>query len=280
MKLEDVRPADCHARALRVAGEVALIRDEMGRSPDGRPMPEISDAAPREVYFEAVAMWRKVERLAREVGAIALDPPSDAPLLTDVRPGHVLAVIDATLGQLVAAKGRLGVGDAAVEPAPDARRQPADVLVALVGINRELSRALERPFTPEDVHGQVALAVAYIGRVLAARGVTPPGPARFERRRRPADCYERLEACLERLGALIKVAGHGALAVRGKVADVVPGDVYDLASLVLGEAAFLHALTPDAAPVHGFTPLIGGHRLPSHVHQLARTLEGQLVALS
>jgi hypothetical protein len=279
MKLDDVRPADCHARALRVLGEVNLIRDEMGRTEDARPVPEVVGAAPREVYFEALALWNKVDRLARELGATAIAPPLDVPPLGAIKPGHVLGVIDSVLGQLVATKGRLGIGDAAVEPQPDASRQPADVLATLIRANRELSRALERPFTPEDVYRQVAHASMYVAQVLAARDVTPPGPARFERRRKPADCYQRLEACLMQLAVRIGAAGETALTMRGTPADVVPGDVYDLATLVLGEAAFLHSLTPSAGPVHGFAATAGGFRLPAHVHQLARTLEGQLIAL-
>jgi hypothetical protein len=62
-------------------------------------------------------------------------------------------------------------------------------------------------------------------------------------------------------------------------ADVLPGDVYDLASLVLGELTYLHAITPNAAPVHGFEPDASGYRLPAHVDQLARTLEAQLASL-
>src|SRR5262249_48809814 len=148
-----------------------------------------------------------------------------------------------------------------IEPA----RQPSDVLVTLIRANRELSRALERPFTPSDVYGTVALASTYAARLGAK---TPPAP--FERRRRPAHCYERLEACLQRAGALISArGGGGALDVRGTPADVLPGDVYDLAHLVLGEVAYLHALAADAAPVHAFEPGPGGHHLPSHVHQLA-----------
>jgi len=60
---------------------------------------------------------------------------------------------------------------------------------------------------------------------------------------------------------------------------VVPGDVYDLACLVLGELTFLHALTGTAPPVHAFEPAASGHRLPAHVDQLARTLEAQIAAI-
>ncbi len=274
MKLDEVQPAHCHARAQRVLAEVRAIREEMGRSEDARKAPEVTGAQPREVYFEAIVAWRKAARLAAEVGAEPAGAVPGAPGLRDVKPGHVLQVIDGVLAQIGAVRQRLGIAEAAPEPAVEPARQPSDVLVTLVRVNRELSRALERPFTPSDVYRTVALASAYAGRLGAQAA-----PAAFERKRQPANCYERLEACLARASTLIAARGGTVAAVRGTPSDVVPGDVYDLANLVLGEVAYLHALTADAAPVHAFEPEPGGHRLPSHVYQLASTLEAQLASL-
>jgi hypothetical protein len=80
-------------------------------------------------------------------------------------------------------------------------------------------------------------------------------------------------------GSLVAKHGQTALRTRGTPNEIQPSDVYDLASLVLGEVAFLHSLVPTAEPVHAFEPGGNGFRLPSHVHQLARTLEAQLGAL-
>ena len=101
----------------------------------------------------------------------------------------------------------------------------------------------------------------------------------FERKRKPSDCYAKLEQCLEVVGAAITKRGETALSNRGTPSDIQPTDVYDLANLVLGEVAFLHSLTNAAQPLHAFEPGGAGHRLPSHVHQLARTLEAQLTSL-
>ena len=275
MKLDEVLPAHCHARARRLLAEVHAIREEMGRTEDAREAPAVTGALPRECYFEAIVAWRKAGRLAAELGVEVAQQVPGAPALGEVRPGHVLQLIQGALAQVEAARQRLGIPEPAPEPAIEPASHPSDVLVTLIRINRELSRALERPFTPSDVYRTVALASAY-----AARLGAKAQPAAFERRRRPAHCYERLEACLARASTLIAARGGSALAVRGAPANVLPGDVYDLANLVLGEVAYLHALVPDAAPVHAFEPEPGGHRLPSHVYQLASTLEGQLASLA
>jgi hypothetical protein len=293
MTLDDVLPAHCHARALRLVDQLRLIREEMGRSEDTRAIPEIANAAPREVYFEAIAAWHKADRLCSELGVRTTHPAPAAPALTALKPGHCLQLIDAVGAQLDLVAHALQIHDQPAEHAEasptnvgraappeavrssiDKARQPSDVLMTLIRANRELSRVLERPFTPSDVHHTVALAVAYASRL----GPSPQPPA-FERKRRPTDCYQRLEACLELAGRQIAAKGQTALAARGTPADILPTDVYDLANVVLGEVAFLHALSPNAPAVHAFEPGAYGHRLPAHVYQLVRTLEGQLAAL-
>ena len=275
MRLEDVRPGDCYAHAQRLLSEVASIRDEVGRTEDLRPVPDVTDARPRDVYFEALATWSKADRLASEIGAPPVRFEQSATTLRDLRPGHVMEVIDAVLLQIDGVKERLAISETIRMPAVEESRQPSDVLKVLIRINRELSRSLERPFTPSDVHRTVALASTYAAR-LGATGALAP----FERRRKPRECYERLLACHAAVAALILKKGETALTARGTPADVLPGDVYDLASLVLGELAFLHSLTTTAMPLHPFEPTSSGHRLPAHVDQLARTLEAQLATIA
>jgi hypothetical protein len=275
MKLDDIQPPHCHALARRLLAEVRSIREELGRSEDTRPVPEISGAEPREVFFEALAAWHKTARLAAELGAEHGRGGPAAPPLHELKPGHVLHLLEGVRGQVTDIKHRLGITDEVAELAVEANRQPSDVLATIIRVNRELSRSLERPFAPSDVYRTVALASAYANRLGA---VAQPAP--FERKKQPAHCYTQLELCLGRAAALVGKRGGKTLVARGAPPDVLPGDVYDLAHLVLGEIAYLHALTPHAAPLYAFEPEPAGHRLPSHVFQLARTLEVQLAALA
>jgi hypothetical protein len=275
MKIEDAVPAHCYARAQRLLGELDLVRIRMGRAKDVRPLPEVMNASPREVYFQAIAAWHNVTRLAAEVGARGVRPAPAVPALQQLRPGHVLQLIDAVLDRVGHIKKSLEVTDSVQEQPIDPSRKSSDVLVTLLRANRELARVLERPFTPSDAYRAVALASAYASRAGGTADLAP-----FERDRKPADCYARLETCLAACCAAITKKGQPALGLRGTPPDVQPSDVYDLAMLVLGEVAFLHSLVGGAPPVHAFEPGGEGHRLPSHVYQIARTLEAQLAALS
>jgi hypothetical protein len=274
MTIDDVKPGHCYARANRLLGEIASIREVMGRTSDARPDPQITGAQPRDCYFEAIATWRKADRLGHELGVRSVKPAPAMPALGAIRPGHVAELIDAVLAQVDEIKQRLHIAERSSEPAVEPDRQPSDVLRLLVRANRALSRVLETPFTPSDVHHTVALALAYASR-LGARGAA----ATFDRGKQPADCYHQLERCLDATKSLLAKKSQPALSVHGMPDDVLPGDVYDLSYLVLGQVAFLHSLAPTAEPVLTVEPGANGHRLPSHVDQAARTLAAQLATL-
>jgi len=270
-KLEGVLPGHCLAHAQRLLGDVALVRDELGRSEDARPPGDVANAKPRDCYFEALAAWNKAARLAAEIGAPGARFVEASPAAKDIQPGHVLHVIDSIADQIARIKARLHVNDAVAEPAVDTERTPGDVLAVLIRVNRQISRSLERPFAPSDCYHAVALASAYAARMGATSELAP-----FERKRQPRHCFEHLLACHQAVSNAITKHGQQATSAPSLPSDVVPGDVYDLANLVLAEVAYLWSLTPNAMPVHAYELVPSGYRLPAHVDQLARTLHAQL----
>lgn len=273
VNIEDVQPGHCYARAQRALAEITTLQHEMGRTEDSRAIPEIGNAQPRECYFAALALWRKTERLASELGAPISRSLPRCPSPRDARPGHVLQLIDGALAMLDDVRQRLHVEERSKDPAMESTRTPTDVLSTLIRANRNVSRLLERPFTPSDVYRSVALASAFASE-LGGRLVAAP----LERNRRPADCYAQLERCVVIATGLIAKQGQPHMTFKGAPADVLPGDCYDLAQLVVGELAQLHALA-NAPAVQPFDVGTCTQRLPSHVHQLARILEAQLVVL-
>lgn len=273
--IETVEPGDCYARAVQLAAHVEMIRNEMGRPAERRPQAAVTGASPREVWFQALAVFRKADRLAHE---IANDPTAvvpHAPPINTIKPGHVLQVLDAAGRELDEIMAALVIGERAELLARDARKTPSDVFGALVSMNRQINLLLARPFQPSDCFQQVSLAVAFAARLT---GKLVPEPAPFERAKRPADCYQRLLRCLELARALVR--GHGQPVIETapslEAETILPSDVYDLASLVLGEVAYLHSLKPDPNPPYPFEGNLPGRKLPAHVWQLVGVLESQL----
>ena len=271
-----IEPADCFVRASHLAKEVELIRKEMGRPSETRTAVTVTGASPRECWFQALAVFRKADRLCSELAGDPVASVPYAPPIEQITPGDVLKVIEAAGRELAEVKSALSIGESVDPPARDASKVPSDVFGALATLNRQLNLLLARQFSPADVFQQVAMAVAYVTRLGAA-----PKDSPFVRCKRPADCYERLQGCLDIARGLVKKSGHPVIE-RAPVAGegALPSDVYDMATLVLGEVAFLHAVHENAPAPYPFEGNEPGRKLPSHVWQLAGVLEQQLHALA
>jgi hypothetical protein len=278
--IESIEPPDCYLRAVQLTAAVERIRFAMGRPVDRRPAVTVSGASPRECWFQALAVFRKADRLCQELAGDPLATIPHAPPMNAIRPGHVLAVIDAAIRELDEVQRVLGI-EARGDDAPrDSARTPSDVFGALATANRQINLLLERPFSPADVYQQVSLAISYLARV---ENVEPPPASPFVVGKRPADCYDRLLGCVPMLRRAIEATGQPVIDRTPQAGDaetVLPSDVYDLATLVLGEAVFLHAQRPDANPPYPFEGHASGRKLPSHVWQLVGVLEQQLQRLA
>ena len=276
--IESIEPPDCYRRAVQLAADVELIRREMGRPTEARPPVTVKGASPRECWFQALAVFRKADRLCQEIAGDPVASVPHAPPIGDIKPGHVLTVIEAAARELDEVKQTLGIPEKGEAPARDGSKTPSDVFGSLATTNRQINLLLARPFAPSDVYQQVSLTVSYAARLT---GAEPPAAAAFERGRRPAEVYDRLQRCLELVRTLVKNAGHPVIDSLPTPGDqTLPSDVYDLASLLLGEVAFVHALRPDPNPPYPFESNAPGKKLPSHVWQLAGVLEQQLQQLT
>jgi hypothetical protein len=278
--IESIEPPDCFVAATALANDVEVIRVAMGRPSERRPAVTVSDASPRECWFQALALFRKADRLCQELAGDPTVSVPHAPPINQIRPGHVLAVIQAAARELEETARALRVDLRRERASRDSSRTPSDVFGVLATVNRQINLLLERPFTPADVYQHVSLAIAYAARL---EGAEPPPPAALVAGKRPADCYERLSACMPLIRTLVQRAGHPIIHRTpdpGGADAVLPSDVYDLASLVLGEIVFLHAQTADANPPYPFEGGTAARKLPSHVWQLSGVLEQQLQRLA
>ncbi|NIP84769.1 MAG: hypothetical protein GTO03_04115 [Planctomycetales bacterium] len=271
-----VQPPDVFRRVAQLRTEVEQLRQEMGK-PVGQFQLQVRSAAPREVYFQALTLFRKADRLAFEHTGqrVAVPPPPTG----TPQPRDVLAVVAKAERQLRQVKEKLAVQEPAAPPARDPTKTPTDVFRAIVEANHQLNLMLDYPFAPSDVFQQVQRAGGLASR-LAERWEDADFPRQwpaFQRGQRPADVYRQLLACLARIRAIFEKSGLPILEI--EVADeaidrATPSDVYDLASVLVSELAYLDQLQPAAEPPPPvFYP---GRKFPSHVHQAARLLEQQL----
>lgn len=275
-----IAPPDVFVQVALMRSELELIRREMGKPKHDRPEIGVAGAAPHEVYFQALTMFRKSERLCfeqtREVAAAPVRPSGA------IRPSDVYQMVRAALERVEKVKEALAITEVSGAEARDETKTPTDVFRAVVQANHTLNGLLEKQFSPSDVYQQVTLGVGYAARLLerfpGAERI-PPQPA-WERRKRPTDVIDRMAVCLDLLHDIAETSGLSIAELEmdeTSSVSVQPGEVYDVASLLVADLAFLHSQLKESRPPRDvFHP---GRKLPSHVFQRVGILEAQLTQL-
>ena len=264
-----------------VQAELELIRFEMGKPRSKQPELIVSGTTPRDLFFQALTLFRKANRFSFEQTRQRVTTP-DIPG-KNIQPTQVYSVIDSALIQIRLVKKQLGIMEAGEVIPLDTVAIPDDVFTAIIQANRQLNLLLDRQFAPSEVFQQVTLAVGYTSQLLTQfpeTTSTPPPAPPLERGKRPSDVYRLLIACYELARQIAERSGLSMLILESSESQfesVAPSDVFDIASLVVSELAYLHEQLDGAqAPHEVYYP---GRKLPSHVYQRAGILESQLINL-
>lgn len=276
----DIEPADVFQNTLIIRGELERIRIALEKPREQRPEIKIRNAQPREVFFQAITLWVKTERLCREArgaGASSLARIQVAPP-ADVTPAEVWTLTLNAIGRISCVKRVLDLdGDVATPPRDDTKT-PTDVFRSVVQANRQLNLLLEHPFNPSDVFGIVTLTNDYLTETMDKlspewRADVPEMPARADGKM-PIDVYRQLTRCL---GVVQRIAAISDLEMLEFEADfdqdIVPSDVFDIASLVLSEVRYF-ASEVGVKKRYAFREF--GKKVPSDVYQLALWQEALL----
>lgn len=273
-------PSDVYQLMLSVEAEVELIRLEMGIVSKIKPDFAVSDAQPREVYFQALTLFDKANRLMfeqireREVESIRQR--------TNLTPSDVFQLVERSLAIILRVKESLRISEDAKVETLVGTRTPTDGFKLIVRTNRVLNRLLDQRFAPAEVYQQLTYGVGLTSSILGT--VTSSGrlgtEPRFVRRKTPADVYGKLISIYLILHETMMLSGEKSLLIDpAELAQdhTDPSDVYDMASLLIAELSYLHSLRPNAAPPRkSYYP---GTKLPSDAYQRAGRLESQISAL-
>lgn len=275
-----IEPPDVFQNILIIRGELERIRIALGKPREQRAEIEIRDAQPREVFFQAITLWVKTERLCREsrgAGASSLARIHVAPP-DDVTPRDVWTLTQNAIGRLSCVKRVLDLDGDVATPSRDDSKTPTDVFRSVVQANRQLNLLLEHPFNPSDVFAIVTLTNDYLVETMDKlspgwRADEPKLPAHAGGKQ-PIDVYRQLTRCL---AVIQRIAAHSDLDMLEFEADleqdIVPSDVFDIASLVLSEVRYF-ASEIGLKKRYAFREF--GKKVPADVYQLARWQEALL----
>lgn len=239
----------------------------------------IRTAVPRDLYFQALALWEQTDRLSFEISRTRAQP---LPAPTgDIEPRDVLNRLRDTHQQLQEVMRQLQIEDPG-GTATEERMATANPFNAILYLNRQLNLLLERHISPSDVYQEVTLAVAYSARLLARYpdAVRIPAEPPFEPDKLPRDVYLRLIECLHSIIRIFNRLGLAILTIDTRQTDLdrlQPDDVYLVATMIVSQLDFLYKHLGITQPPS--QPLYPGLKFPAHTYQRAGILQAQLQQL-
>lgn len=281
---QEINPADVLARVNFASKQLDLIRAKLDLPVVNEMSINIENAQPREVYFQALSAYRRASRFTFEQLRI-FHPDPIAEYQGNVvskLPYHVWLMVSRTSNQLSQIATELDISTSLSESEANKETTPSDVFSALIGINRQLDVMLKQPFSPSDVFQQVTLGIHYTAKLLSKYPLLEriPGPPAYIEGKRPSEVWLRLAECLKIIREIADSSDERLLTMKIEDFDsnaIRPGDVYQIASLVVAELAFLHSIETDISPVIPAVKV--SQKIPSDVYQRAGQLLMQLQQL-
>ncbi|MEE9492255.1 MAG: hypothetical protein V3W04_02595 [Gammaproteobacteria bacterium] len=270
-------PDDVFVLVSEVRSELEILRYEMGKPKDNKQILLVQNVAPREIYYQAITLLKKTNQLSFEQLRERGDIPSRPNV--QIQMEHVADILKQILMRIRSVKSSLEITTLIDIIATDSTRTMTDVFLATEKANRQLNILLDQQFAPKTVYKQVSLAIGYTARILTllpgSRRI--PYSGQLPQGKRPADVFRRLVGCFQlvrHIGQHYNLEMLGLVTNDSNIDTINPSDVYDIASLLVSELAYLHAQFPNIQPPRPvFDP---GRKFPSHVYQRAGLLEAQL----
>lgn len=271
---------DVYRLATVVSQEVEYLRWYMGRPRLKQEKPRVRHVSPHEVYFQAVTLFEKANRLNFELTLDSGSLPN--PPIGDIHPEHVYGVLKAVANVLGNINYTLDIVHEVEMPPRNASMTPTDVFQVVVQANRQINLMIDQQFSPSDAYRQVSVALAYAESILATQDnlAPPPAPVPLTPGKRPVDVYRRLLAVYDIIHQLSDKRGLPLLDLVLWTTDeqqVRPSDVFDVASLLVSELAYIHTNMPDARPPRKVIWVRG--KFPSDVYQRVDVLEFLLMEI-
>lgn len=262
-----------------VANQVNDISAYMGFKPDKCLHFAASKASPRELFFQAVLLASKANKLFAEVSntvisvrAGNLEEPSK-----DISDAEVLLKLKSVDDTLFQIRQLLHIQDHPNAPAASNHPTPIN---RLIKINQTLNKLLERKTLPSDTYRISSLSLYYLGEVVIRTGAENPTlSTELAHNAAPSDVFKLQLAIIEKLNNASAIIGLKTLHVKQQPCslEITPDDVQTLSYIILSQV--INIANQLGIHTHSIEGYYTGKKYPSDVLQRNTTLLHQVDAL-
>lgn len=268
--------ADALARVELIRDNLELIRLYTGRPKPPPPLLRVEGAHVREVLYQSLNLFRRVQQLSFEHLRTPIAPiePAEKP----PTPADVFDWLNRSLLPVLEVKQALGIAEAVPERLQPDSTTPSEVFNAIVEVGQIVNSLLDSKTTDTDLFSGVTMAVQVAQSLHSqrTRKFLPKAPP-FEPNKTPEDVYQALYRCIETTWTFAGTVDEGMLRFQLSSIpsrSVTPDDATELIALLIAELIYLHIKVLGKQP--DIRPYQPTRRYPSDVVQRTRFLDALL----
>ncbi len=249
----------------------------MGQTKKKHPELIIANVQPRELLFQAKALYAQTSRLSFEYTRKSESPISRANI-RNVKLRDIWIIVHESLVTLYNLRPVLDVVEPVKVPKIIERKTLTEVYQQILDVNEKLDDLAWFEYSPSESYQVVTQAIYFASALIQFSPNPKPIPEApgFIRGQTSADAYKQLLKIMKNIDQIAKISGIPTLTLTDKdLTSVRPVDVYNLANLVLSELQYIFDLAggnENKVPVSYYP----GWKFPSHVNQRIGVLSQQV----
>lgn len=281
-KDEKIQPRDVYALLESIGKDLDLINEAMGY-PELKGLEiNIKDAAPREVIFQALTLYKNANELNYEFsGEYELAPKIPE---KNIVPADVYRIVQKSQQHISKVKKFLKIKKENPIEVVTEDITPSQVFMLMVKNNRKINMLVEKPITYSDVYQQVVLAINYTAQILESKNefFTIPILETEDELKKTSDVLNEFMSSFE---LLKKIAANNSLKILSietkddyNTKNLRPRQLYDIATLLVSEVAYLNkVMVKNPEKVSSYFP---GKKYPNDIYYKSLVLKEQLEKLN
>ncbi|NOR52325.1 MAG: hypothetical protein GQ470_06855 [Gammaproteobacteria bacterium] len=229
-------PSDVYTEALRIKGDINIIRSHFNAATVENPLPVKTSLKPRNAWQKAYEIMVKINILREKYGLPRMEEVQVEPL-TNLDPGLTHGQVLRILTELDIFMIRIGISSRTPKAKQQAKKTPADVYNLLNVISTQLDAINGESFVPSHVFAQTMRVLDDLNLIIARLNVYERiGPPKKDTNAQPQDVYQIALELMDEIHRLQMIASVEPVDFRlFKVGTVTPADVFDLTQMLLAE---------------------------------------------
>lgn len=279
----EIKPAAVLTQLNAIELRINKIATHMGVKPNMCLRVTISNASPREVYFQAKRLQSKVYRLHDEITQnLLLQPQKDFPKLETLQPSQVLEAVKDSNKRIVDILNHLQLTNQVNSDPANEKTTPSQVYNKLLLENQVVNQLLEKRALPADVYQVTTLSVYYAGEILNQMQVNDillKLPAASTAAKTSRDIFEQQIEILTKIQQLGKALNLEMLSLKRNACGqpIDSNNTQELAYLILSELSYLaEKLSVKTSTIRSYYP---GKKYPLDVFNRNQLLSKQVDAM-